>query len=558
MPYTIPDNNFDPRLITVDESNGCTLTRASIRAFTKEDFEDQGFKEVGMDRIIAGTKEARMAGVRERSLTDLLLSRHVALPQGKGTGSQSIIAPFRLIPRQNVVNANYFQVEAGSAHPSAGVGSMPASAWRITVNVGSSPWVSSPSQGLKNLEKYFLPGQYIVVEYKDADTSVARTAVFEVIEAANATSGSTEKAIVTVKPNKSTAGWAALTTAEKLVYQPTLGQVSRLANAVSDYESWGHQTPAVNNMTLIDYWQQTHRWAHSYNEEYIKALESPLTSEFYKKFRTLPLAKQRKEQEMMNEQVMYNTFFYGEEINELQTVNSYTSLPLVYDPADPTCPIEYKSTTLGVRTQLAANGRVSDKQNNPLSLDDIFEMNYNLKRNKETTSGTISVNDFMTDRFTAARIRDLLLTKYYPTKYGTSINSYFQAGQKITFNGVTVLEYNVYDLPDQGIQMSIFTDPYFDDRLSAFSTAQKSRGRSFWGIDWTDVAINVLKTNSAKRTTNTADELYRYVITPNVKQTMLNSKTFEVNVGDTNRHILYENFSDATPTLTVPGVELAG
>ena len=554
-----PTTNFDPRLITVDDSTGNTLTRASIRAFTKQDFEDQAAKEVGMDRIIASTKEARMAGVKERSLTDLLLSRHVALPQGKGTGQGSVVAPFRLIPRRNVVNANYFQIEAGAVAPGAGTGSTPASAWRILINTGSSPWVAAPSQGLKNLERYFLPGQYVVIEYKDPATQVARTVNFKVIESTNADSGNTSKAYVVLEPNKSPSGWAAMVLAgTHTVYQPQYGQVSRLANSVSDYESWGYQTSATNNLSLIEYWQQTHRWSHSYNEEYVAALESPLTSEFFKKFRNLPLAQQRKQQEMLNEQVMYNTFFYGEQINELQTTAGYTSLPLVYDPADPTMPIEYKANTLGVKTQLAANARVSDKQNLPLNLDDIFEGCYSLKRNRETTSGNVEVIDFMTDRFTASRVRDLLLSKYYPTKYGTNINSYFQAGQKITFNGVSVFEYNVYDLPDQGVQMAIFTDPYFDDRLASFSASQKSRGRSFFGIDWSDVSINVLKTNSAKRTTNVADELYRYVITPNIKQTMLNSKCFEVQVGDTNRHLLYENFSDGNPVLTVPGVELAG
>src|SRR6185437_12499629 len=185
MAYTIPQNNCDPRLITVDEMNGCTLTRASIRAFTREDFEDQALKEVGMDRIIASTKEARMAGVRERSLTDLLLSRHVALKENKGGGSQSIISPFVLVPRQNVVNANYFQVVSGNADPKAGNGNRPASSWQIVVNTGNSPWVKSPSNSLKNIEKYFLPGLNLVVEWRDPNTNVARTANFRVIDAVN-------------------------------------------------------------------------------------------------------------------------------------------------------------------------------------------------------------------------------------------------------------------------------------------------------------------------------------------------------------------------------------
>ena len=54
--YTLAASNCTPRFINVSESTGCSLTRASIRAFTKQDVEDQQTKEVGMDRIIAQTK----------------------------------------------------------------------------------------------------------------------------------------------------------------------------------------------------------------------------------------------------------------------------------------------------------------------------------------------------------------------------------------------------------------------------------------------------------------------------------------------------------------------
>lgn len=555
MPTTFATNNYDPRLIVVDEANGSTLTRASIRAFTRQDFEDQQLKEVGMDRIIAMTKEARMAGVKENSLKDLLLSRHVALRESRGGGSGSIIAPFVLVPRRNIWNANYFQIEAGAAHPSAGLGGIPASAWQITVNTGSSPWVKSPSASLKSLEKFFLPGNQVVIEYVDS-TLVSRTVTFKIVDAENATAGGVEKAKVGLEPNKTAAGWVALSAGDKAVYQPQVGLVSLLQNSVSNYESWGHQFPGVNNMTLVEYWQQTFRSAWSYSQEYVDALEnSKYTSEFFKKFRSLPIAQQRKQQEALNELMELNTFFYGEEINEKQTVEGYTSLPLVYDPEDPTFPIEYKSNTLGIKPQLQRGARWADKGGAPLDLDAIFETCYNLKRNRENGGNSVNVIDFMTDRRTAARVRDIMI-RYYKAKYSSDLTAFYKPGEKLVFNGQTVLTYNIYDIPDENVQFSVFTHDYFDDKLSAFSTAQKNRGRTFWGIDWSDIAINVLKTNSAKRTTNVSDELYRYIITPNVKQTMLESKTIEMRVGDGNRHQGYDNFSDENPNLTVTGVDV--
>ena len=553
MPTTFPTNNCDPRLIQVDDSCGCTLTRANIRAFTRQDFEDQQFKEVGMDRIIAQTKEARLAGVRERTLSDLLLSRHVALGESKGGGSQSVIAPFTLVPRRNVVNANYFQIEAGTGTTSVAHTSTHTGVWEVTVNTGSSAFKSN----LTGIEKHFIPGMIVNVEYViGGGGNAAGTAQYKIIASANANAGGVEKANVVLEPNVSASGWTSYSAAQKAVYQPGGGTLMILANSVSDFESYCQNPPSTNDLTLLEYWSQTTRWTHCWNDEYVKALEAPLTSNFLKKFRLLPLAQQRKQQEMMMEQAFYNTVFYGDRINENQTVETYQSLPQIMDPADSSCALEFKANTLGVRSQLTACGRVSDSAGAALNLDTLLETCYSLKRSRETTSGNIEVIDAMTDRFTAAKIRDLML-KYYADKYSSSSTLFFQPGQKITYNGATVLEYNVYDLPDQGVQLAVFTDPFFDDKLAAFDTANKSRARGLWLVDWSDVSINVAKTRSVKRQTNVADNLYNCVIQPNVNHYSLNSKTFELRIGDTNRHAMIENFSDACPTLTSTSCALA-
>ena len=540
-----PTNNQEPRLITVDESNGNTLTRATVTGWGKTDVESLYLKESGLDVIIASAAEGRIAGVKENALTDLVLSRHVKLKQGSGKEQGSVIQPLSIVPRENIVNANYFQIESGAAHPTVG------KYWNVTINTGTSPWASSPSNSLKDLEKFFLPGMEVNVEYKDAN-EVARRVNMKVVEAVNATSGSTEKATITLEPPKSDSGWSALGTSAKAVFQPTAGQVTRMANSVSDYESWGHSVPGVNNLGLIEYWKQTSRWVHAYNEEYVACLNAPYLSVGWKKFKTLPLAKIKKQQQEQNDREMLETFFYGQAINENQTGALWRNLPQVTDPADPDFTIEYKSNTEGVITQLGNGGMVSDRQNTPLDLDTLFETCYTLKRQRGA-----GVIDIMTDRWTAVKIRDLLLSKYYKTKFGTDTTSYFQPGQKITFNGQTVLEYNMYDLPDQGVQMAVFVQDYFTDRLDATHQDQKSRSRALWAIDWSDVAVNVIKTNSAKRQTNVNDALYMNVIKPVMRHTMLMSKTFEVRVGDVNRHRVIENFSDATPKLTVSGVDLS-
>ncbi len=541
-----PANNCDPRIIAVDDSCGCTLTRASIRAMTPQDFEDQEFKEVGMDRIIAQTKEARMTGVKESGLTDLLLSRFAPIRKVNMGQQASIIAPFILVPQRHNINANYFEVVAGAATTGAGTGTIPASAWDLTIRNAQSQY----SSNLAHVENYFLPGRYIVVLMKDSVTGTGRSLQYKILASVNANSGGVERAKLTLEPNYTAAGWSGLSSNEKAVYNPTHGLVIPLANSVSNYESWCYQDPSENTTKLLAYWLQTVRETHCYNDEYLKALNSPLTSEFFKKFRQLPLAQQKKRQGMLAERAFHNTVFFGQRINENQTPEGYTTLPTVTDPQDDTCTLEYKANTLGIREQLSDCGRVTDMAGAALDFDTIKALLNPLKRHREIDSGSISRIDVLTDRHTKSNIQSLMID-YYKRKYGMETQRFYQVGQKLSFQNIALFEYDVYEFPDEGVELAVITHTYFDDHLAAFPTADKSRGRYLMFIDWTDVQIGLAGTASASRQTNIADALYQCVITPNVKHYQLSSKTFAVMIHDPNRHAIIENFSDVCPTMTV-------
>jgi hypothetical protein len=582
-------DNCTPLNFQVDGSTGCSLTRADIRPFTKADFAAQEFKEVGMDRIIAQTKEARLMGVPQRSLMDLLLSRHVPLRQGSVGPNPSIIAPFRLVPRRHVVNINYFVITAGSAtapvdpvtpFPS----SLPATAWYLTVKASTGGFGTA----IKNIEKYLLPGLYLYCETTarhvgadwqtfvgggNIDSSVSLQ--FRVVGAVGK-SGDDTTAYVIVAPTAfqsyeaSLSAWTTLKanngdggggvpssqqkTSRTFVEKGTL---LIMANSVSDKEAWCYQSPAINNLGLIEYWQQTYRWTHQYNDEYLKALEAPLTSEFFKKFRTLPIAEQRRQQEALMQKWYFNTFFYGDRISDKQTLSDWTNLPTVDDVTNPGCPLEYKSNTLGARTQLSECGKVLDMNGAALNIDTIREICYNLKRERGNDGSDISVIDTMCDRFTKSKIRDVMI-RYYKAKYGVDVNINMQLNQKLvdSMTKRLVFEYDQFDLPDEGVSMSVFTDTYFDDRIGAAqalgaSSGTKNRARQLWMLDWSDILIGVIRSRSVSRTTNLADDLYSCVIDPNVNHYKLNSRTIEVQVGNPNRHTVIENFSDACPSMTV-------
>ncbi len=539
-------SSCDPRLITVDESCGCTLTRASIEAWTAADVENLGLKEVGMDRIIAQTKELRMTGVKQRALTDLLMSRMRPGKQGVlGTDqhNRSIIAPFTLVPQRSVVNSNYFVIESGTATPGATYTDQHTGAWRVTVVNEAGQFATS----LVHLEKYFLPGKFVTVLTLDPVSSVARTLQFKVLGSANADAGPISKATLDLEPPYSESGWGALSGDEQDVFAPEIGVVINLANSVSNYESWCFQYPAENTLKLRDFWWQTVRTTWCYNDEYVKALQAPLTGTFFQKFRTLSLADQRKRQGDQEERDMFNTLFYGQRINENQTSDGYQDLPQVEDPANPGCVLEFKANTLGARTQLAECGRVIDMQGAALDIDMVKALLYALRRHRGL-DGMVEI-DVFGDRFTYVLWQTAFIA-YVKDRYGLDTTRFYTPGQKLVFNNQVLWNYDKFEFPEDGIIVNFFHDDYFDDHLSAFPDAIKSRGRQLWVIDWSDIAVAMSDSRSVNRQTNIADNLYNCIIQPNVNHYQLQSKTIQVQLGDPNRHLVVENFSDECPVLT--------
>jgi hypothetical protein len=206
-------------------------------------------------------------------------------------------------------------------------------------------------------------------------------------------------------------------------------------------------------------------------------------------------------------------------------------------------------------------GNVLDKQGGVLDVDEILEAGYQVRREREGDAPGAEVTeiDIVCDmRWTRPTLRQLFV-KYFKTKYGVdNVTSFCEMGKKITYNDSVVWEYDSYDLPDQGYRLNVISDLYFDDRIAQFKAADKSRGRQILMLDWSDIFVNVLKTNSVKRTNNLSDNVYKYVMIQNVQHILMNSKTFEVEVGNTNRHRIIKNFSDGNPKLTVQGVDLTG
>jgi hypothetical protein len=268
------------------------------------------------------------------------------------------------------------------------------------------------------------------------------------------------------------------------------------------------------------------------------------------------LAEQKALQHQKFMRDMMNSVFFGQRINEHQTVEAYRSLPGVVDPANPECTLEYKANALGLETQLSDCSRIDDLVGAALSLDNLASAGYDLKRAREASSkgAVIDRIEFGTDRYTKGRIFDTMVS-FYKAKYGVNLERHYQPNQKLTFRDQVELTYDVFQLPSElgGYELAIWTHPYFDDKLNAFATASAPRGRLLYGVDWSDFTLGIAGSTSVQRQTNVADNLYNCVIKPNINHYQLSSTKFCPIIEDPARHKIIKNFSDSCPSLTVQG-----
>jgi hypothetical protein len=575
-----------PRLVKVDSSNGCTLTKAHIKGMTPGEFEALGNKEVDLARVIASAAEAKALGVEERGLTTLLTSsvqNIKPLINKQNIAEQSIILPYVQRRQRSVMNANYFAIEAGVAADSTDLNTYPydpsylppvnsatSGDWMVTINLGGSDWASP----IENIERYFLPGGYVIINHWNATGTATREVQYIICGAGNADAGSVSKAKVVLRPVGSIVpgdgNFNSLPSAEKEKYQVTTGILQTIANNINDYEHWCRNQPTDLSVRLLVNWLQTTRESREVNDNYKKTLESIMSGKVNPYLSSMvyqPLAEQNKLAAKVSQDQWNRAVWYNQPLSAAQKPETYMQLPAVTDPEDTNCTLEYKCNALGIKALLREGNRVKDNAGGALNLDDLFSDLYFLKRNREQDGDTISVIDVMTDRLTSVKIFEAF-NSYYKLRYGWETQRNANINQTIEHNGIVLFNYNVYDIPDVGVQLAVFHDPMFDDLLNVGSgnkylldgtrsgdavfdgndaTYYANSQRMLWLVDWSDVKIGVAGTNSVTRTQPhpEVDRLYSCRM-DSVKRTFnLRSTKWTTMMDRPHRHLIIENISDA-------------
>ena len=589
------------RIIKVDDSTGCTLTNASIKGLTPNEFEALSNKEIDLARVIASSAEAKMLGVQERGLTTLLnssITNIKPLINKVNVAEQSMILPYIQRRQRSVMNANYFTVQASEAATTAN--SAPDAAYKVvdaddgdrvlTVDLGASDWASGSITGI---ERYFLPGGFLIMNGWDSSNAAVEVQ-YKILgseEVANAIS----MAKVTVRPvgaditqatiagGQESSGYNATTWAAftgKADYELGVGVLQTIANNVNDFEEWCRNQPTDLSVKLIVNWLQTTRESRQVDETYKETLAKIMSGKvnpYLKSMVYQPLAEQNKIAAKASNDQWTRGVWYNQALSDKQTPETYMQLPAVTDPEDNACTLEYKSNALGIKALLREANRIKDNGGNVLKIDQLMADLYYLKRNREQDGSTVSVIDCMTDRFTYNDFYEKMAT-YYKNKYGIdSFTRNMQLNQQIKHDGLVLFNYSLYDLPEVGCQLAVFHDPYFDDLLNvggalfgntvdpeggklwnangtrsttdvmgdaSGQAAYQKSARALWFIDWSDVKIGIAGTNAItrKQPHPETDRLYKCRMAHKGTEYSLRSTTWTTMMDVPARHLLIENF----------------
>lgn len=583
--YKGVDNNVS-RIVKVDTSTGCTLTNASIKGLTPAEFEGLSNKEVDLARVIASSAEAKMLGVQERGLTTLLNSsvqNIKPLLNKVNVAEQSIILPYIQRRQRHMINANYFTIEAGAdaadlpanylAGGQASGYSFDGSDFVVTANLGGSDWASP----IEKIERYFLPGGYVVINHWDDTTKAAIEVQFKIVGAKNADAadsggnGNISKAAVTLRPTgaqiKSSYADQAAFDAEAFAdqYKPTYGTLQTIANNVNDFEEWCRNQPTDLSVKLIVNWLQTTRESRTVDQTYKETLQKIMSGKVNPYLNSMvyqPLAEQNKIASQVSQDQWTRAVWFNQALNEKQKPETYMELPAITDPENASCTLEYKCNAVGIKQLLRESLRVFDNKGGALDLEDLFSHLYFLKRNREQDGTSVSVIDVMTDRFTYNLFYEAM-NAYYKRRYGWEIHRNAELNQTIEHDGIILFNYSKYDIPEVGVQLAVFHDPFFDDYANVGTgnkylvggarssdavtdkgTDWQSAARMMWFIDWSDVKIGIAGTNAVTRTSPHPEVQKEYRCRMAHKETeySLRSTTWTTMMDVPSRHLIIENF----------------
>jgi len=315
------------------------------------------------------------------------------------------------------------------------------------------------------------------------------------------------------------------------------------------------------------FWQTTRRTRcvdSSYREFYGRLTTSGV-NEAFKRFGDMTLAQRNAQDEMNYQKNFVNAFFFQKAISANQTAALWKNLENIVTPSgyalDPGTGgkvIAKRANFVGLVEQLRECDRYRDGQGMPLNFYEWLDINYQIKRSRESHNKRVTSIDWYTDEVTAANMISAY-TEYLKKEYGSNNVQFPIQIDKVMTNDLGFAWRTMYVKFPAGVAINIITHEFFNDLRDAFRVeGMETAGINLWALDWGNKGIYwaQLATNRKVHTTGDLKDLapidkdWACVMDSITQEVTLTSETGTVIVQCPNDSLIITNFADGIPDVT--------
>lgn len=241
-------------------------------------------------------------------------------------------------------------------------------------------------------------------------------------------------------------------------------------NNVNDFESWCNNRPNLDSKKMVPFWYQSSRRTRCVDSEYICVYQRLLQSgvnRAFAEFQNLDMAERNRQDEMQHQKEFVNSFFFQKAISSNQTLTLWESLQSINTVSEVGLTpglggkLQAKRANfIGVKEQLRTCGRIKDLSEQPLNLEEFFQANYDLYRQRKSSGKKVTRIEWHTNaQFRALFHRAML--KWYKELYHDSIRWEASAVGQVTDLGMI---YDVYRIMHPvSVEIAIISSDFFDD-----------------------------------------------------------------------------------------------
>jgi len=598
MPEPIAiDERFVAQCSPVVSSNYDTcgeVTRATINHLTKDELEAL-FRPDGLfadlDAWFMHAIEMKACGIKRNVMYDWIMANadhqvwRKAMTGIKGVKTESLLQPFVFGRQIGVAIDGYWKiVSGGTIGAAAGAVTSAADSDTLLSPDNMNPdeikeedgsttilrttsgvrWIRLQTRAEFNMPydaSFFVPRQMIHI-FNTSGAGVAQHGQWKVLGAV-ATDYGIDVAIIDANGGSDESYATSPGASTNAVVLPGV-------NNVNDYEVWCHNRPTVDQRKRVPFWFQTRRSSRCVDEFYKEVFARLLkTNPAFKEFGDLDLAERNRQDEQREQNEFVNAFFFNKPSSANQTLSDWQDLEPIYTVDGSSIQLGLGSKLvgrraefIGVKEHLRLCDRVYDLLGNTLNLYEWLDLNYELKRTRETGLNGKKVTAI--EWWTSSAFRALFqqaYVEYAAGVWGDQARWNFDFDQ-VSEAGVLFDSYS-FQYPS-GIKIKLMSNDWFDDLMDQFVDAgSDNRGNLLLSLEigkpganggdiyWADMGMSRQTSKSADLAQLARiDSTFRCVMKHTTVEQTLRSETGMPIVECPMRGAWLENFGMVKPIVT--------